>query len=304
MKKPLVSVIIVSYNTRKLTIKSINSVRASKGFKKNEIEIIVIDNNSSDDTVKHLNKNLPQITLIANKSNKGFGGGNNQGVSKSQGKYILLLNTDAFLEPDSLRVMLDILIKRQDIVSVAPQLRYEDGSLQQSAGYLPTPMRVLAWMFWLDKLPFTKWAFKSPYHVYDLSWYKQDRNPGWLMGACVLFRKFEFEEAGGFDEKIFMYAEEVELYRRLKQALGKKTHLTTKTFVTHLGSASTKKANAYRLVYELKGVDYIYKKHYPYLRIPVKVILVLGALLRLILYRFIPTRKDAYEEYKKYFKMA
>ncbi|RIK51555.1 glycosyltransferase family 2 protein, partial [Candidatus Microgenomates bacterium] len=94
----------------------------------------MIDNNSPDDSVTYVKKNLSAVKVIANKDNRGFGGGNNQGAEIAKGKYLLLLNPDAFLEPTSLRIMVDIMEKRSDIVSVGPQLRYVDGAMQQSAG--------------------------------------------------------------------------------------------------------------------------------------------------------------------------
>ena len=300
-KNPIVSVIIVSYNTRDLTVKSIRSAYSSKGFKSDEIEVIVVDNNSSDDSVNYIKKHLPQVLIISNHENRGFGGGNNQGVKASKGKYVLLLNSDAFLEKDSLKTMVDVLENRSDISSVGPQLRYEGGALQQSAGYSPTIIRVIAWMWWLDKLPVIKKLFPRPYHLYDLDWYKTSHYPDWLMGACVLFRKSEFLEAHGFDEHIFMYAEEVELYRRMQEATGKKNLFTTDTWVTHLGSASTKKANAFRLTYELKGIEYIYRKHMPSQYWLVKFVIVTGVLMRMALYILLPSRHDALKEYIKYF---
>lgn len=299
-QKPLVSVIIVSYNTRDYTVKAMQSALNSRGFKKGEIEVIMIDNNSPDDSVEYTKKHLKDVIVVANKQNAGFGGGNNQGAKIAQGKYLLLLNPDAFLEKDSLRIMVDIMEKRSDIVSVGPQLRYTDGSMQQSCGYLPTPMRVLAWMWWLDKLPLIKKLFSKPYHVFDLDWHKKDRYPEWLMGACIMFRKDEFMTAGGFDDQIFMYAEEVELYRRLKESLGKKVFFTTKTKVVHVGSVSTKKANAYRLAFELQGIVYIYKKHYPHLLWFIKFVINVGVLMRMALFSLIPSRRDTLVEYKKY----
>lgn len=300
--KPLVSVIIVSYNTRDYTVKSMRSALKSKGFKAVEIEVILIDNNSPDDTVSYTRKHLPSVKVIANSDNRGFGGGNNQGAQLAQGKYLLLLNPDAFLSPDSLRIMMDILVKNENIVSVGPQLRYEGGAMQQSAGFLPTPLRVMAWMWWLDKLPLIKKLFPTPYHVFDLDWHKRDHDPEWLMGACIMFRKTEFLTAGGFDDQIFMYAEEVELYRRLKESLGKRVHFTTKTKVTHIGSVSTKKANAYRLSYELQGIEYIYAKHYPHLLWFIRFVIYTGVLMRLLLFSLIPSRRDTLVEYKKFFQ--
>ncbi len=299
--KPLVSVIMVSYNTRAYTVKAMQSALDSQGFKPGEIEVIMVDNNSPDDSVAYTRKHLPAVKVIANKVNTGFGGGNNQGIQAARGQYLLLLNPDAFLEKKSLRLLTDILIHNPDIVSVGPQLRYADGSLQQSAGYLPTPLRVTAWMWWLDKLPLIKRLFPTPYHVFDLDWHKTDHYPEWLMGACIMFRRDEFLAAGGFDDKIFMYAEEVELYRRLKESLGKKVFFTTSTKVVHIGSVSTKKANAYRLNFELKGIEYIYKKHYPHLYWYIKFVITVGVILRLILFSLIPSRRDTLVEYKKYF---
>ncbi len=278
------------------------SALKSKGFKAVEIEVILIDNNSPDDTVSYTRKHLPSVKVIANSDNRGFGGGNNQGAQLAQGKYLLLLNPDAFLSPDSLRIMMDILVKNENIVSVGPQLRYEGGAMQQSAGFLPTPLRVMAWMWWLDKLPLIKKLFPTPYHVFDLDWHKRDHDPEWLMGACIMFRKTEFLTAGGFDDQIFMYAEEVELYRRLKESLGKRVHFTTKTKVTHIGSVSTKKANAYRLSYELQGIEYIYAKHYPHLLWFIRFVIYTGVLMRLLLFSLIPSRRDTLVEYKKFFQ--
>jgi len=302
--KPLVSVIIVSFNTRKLTIKSIKSVYASSGFKKDEIEVIVVDNNSTDDTVEFIGKQFLNFRLIVNQDNRGFGGGNNQGAKVAKGKYLLLLNSDAFLEKDSLSVLVNVLEKHQDIVSVGPQLRYGDNRLQLSGGYLPSPMRVLAWMWWLDKLPIIKLFFSTPYHVFDLTWHQKSQYPEWLMGACVLFRTDEFLAAGGFDDKMFMYAEEVELYRRLQSTLGKKVYFTPKTQVIHLGRASSNKANAFVLIHELKGIEYIYAKHYSHLLPFIRFIISVGVMIRLIVFRVIPGRSDAYAEYKKYFSLA
>lgn len=296
----IVSVIIVSYNTRVYTVKAIQSALKSQGFNQGEIEVVMVDNNSTDDSVAYVKKHFPEVKIIKNSNNRGFGGGNNQGAKTAGGKYLLLLNPDAFLGSDSLRIMVDILEKRPEVVSVGPQLRYEDGRMQQSGGYLPTPLRVMAWMWWLDKLPLVKKLFARPYHVFDLDWHKYDQSPEWLMGACVAFRRSEFLASGGFDEEIFMYAEEVELYRRLKAELGKKVIFTPKTKVVHIGSVSTKKASAYRLALELQGIIYIYRKHYPHLLWFIRFVIYTGVLMRYILYSFIPSRREAVQEYQKF----
>lgn len=298
--KPIVSVIFVSYNTRKLTAKAIDLVNKSQGFDQGEVDIIVVDNNSSDDTVSYLKKNHQEVTLLENKTNRGFGVGNNQGLKVAKGKYILLLNTDAFVQSDTLKKLTEILEKNQDIVSVGPQLKNPDGSLQSSLGYFPNFARVVAWMLWLDKLPIIKNLFPNPYHVFDPQKHETDQYPDWLMGACVMFRKQELEGIRGFDEKIFMYAEEVELYLKLAKKYGKKVFFTTGTSVIHLKSASSKQAKAQQLILELKGIEYIYKKYSPHLLILAKAVIMTGVVLRILVFSLLPNRREAVKEYIKY----
>lgn len=301
----IVSVIIVSYNTASLTLKCVKKVIESKGLAKTQLEIIVVDNNSSDDTVQLLSRSYPDIKVISSKKNLGFGGGNNLGVSNAKGEYILLLNTDAFLEPDSLSKMLDFLQNNQNLLAVAPMLAYQGGKLQQSLGYFPTPLRVVGWMWGLDKLPLTKTLFPTPYHQYDLSKYKSDLSPDWLMGACVLLRKSAYVSVSGFDETIFMYGEEVELFYRLKKKYPRQMlRLLPSVVVTHLGSYSSEAANTSRLLSELDGIITFYNLHFPKLTWAIKMVISIGVILRIILFSLIPSRHRLARQYLSYLGQA
>lgn len=303
MKNPLVSVIIVSYNTRRETVRSIKSVLASKGLTKKELEIVVVDNNSTDDSVSYITKSFPQVKLIKNKRNRGFGGANNQGAKVAKGEYLLLLNSDAFLAKDSLSIMLRKMQDNEGLLSVGPQLRYDDNRLQLSAGYFPTPMRVTAWMLFLDKLPLLKSFFPHSYHVTSPAWHQYPQTPDWLMGACIIFLKSEFLSVGGFDEQIFMYLEEVDLYRRLQDSFPQKKSLfTPATQVTHLGSKSTQKAALSRLILELRGLEYYYHKHSPSFSWYIRLVVLLGVSLRVIIFSLVPSKRATVPEYLKYLK--
>lgn len=299
--RPLVSVLIVSYNTRAETAKSVQSALDSQGFTPGEIEIILVDNNSSDGTAAYIRKHFPQVQIIASQTNLGYGRGNNLGAKKAAGRYLLLLNPDAYLAEDSLWILTDTLEQHPELVAVGPQLTFPDGSVQPSAGYLPTLGRVMAWMWWLDKLPLVKLLFPRPYHVYDPDWHTRQQYPEWLTGACLMFRKEEFEKVGGFDEKIFMYAEEVELFMRLKKSLGKKILFTPAAKAVHVGGVSTKKAQAHRLARELKGIEYIYQKHVPRLLWIVRLVIYTGVVLRLAVFSLLPGRRESLVEYRNYF---
>lgn len=297
--RPLVSVIIVSYNTKELTLRSIESVYASDGFKKGELEVIVVDNGSSDDTVNYLGSHLEQFRLIVNSDNPGFGAANNQGAAIARGRYLLFLNSDAFLHEDTLRVLVDTLEKHQDVYSTAPQLQYEDGRIQPSAGYFPTPLRVLGWMWGLDKIPLVRLGFSTPYHVFKTKWYTEVQSPDWLMGACMLFRASEFRKVLGFDEHIFMYAEEVDLYWRLQKKLGKKVLYNPEVSAIHLGRSSSQVAGTAVLTQEIRGIEYLYRKYHPSLLPLIRLIIGVGIRIRILLFSLLKNRHDSVLEYKK-----
>lgn len=303
--KPVVSIIIVSYNTARLTEQCVKHALASTGFTQGQIEIIVVDNNSTDKTPDILAKKYPNIKIIRNNKNLGFGAGNNLGVAHASSEYILLLNTDAFLKPDSLSKLLSVLVNNKDTLAVAPELSYEDGRLQQSVGYFPTLARVVGWMWGLDKLPVIKSLFPTPYHFYDLSKYKNDLSPDWLMGACVLLRKDAYLSVAGFDEKIFMYGEEVELFYRLKKKyLNQTVRLMPSVVVTHLGSSSSKASNTSSLISELHGIVTFYNLHYPHLTWIIKIIINLGVVMRVIAFSLIPSRSSSARLYLGYLGQA
>lgn len=301
-RKPIVSVIIVSYNTRDLTLTCLKHLYASTGIKASQIEVVVVDNHSSDGTVAAITKSYPNVRLIVNQNNMGFGRGNNQGVAASRGKYLLLLNTDAYLDHDTLSLLIQALESSPQVLAVGPRYFYQDGSFQQSVGYFPSLARLAGWMWGLDKLPLIKSLFSTPYHVCDPAWYHRARPVDWLMGACVLLKHQDYLQVAGFDEKIFMYAEEVEFFLRLTRQSRRHCYFVPSARIIHLGSASTKKALATRLLHELQGIEYIYAKHFPQLLWIIRFIVYTGVIMRIALFSLIPHRADAVLEYKKYFK--
>ncbi len=301
MHKPFVSVIIVSYNTRDLTLTCLKHVFATTGFKSEELEVIVVDNHSSDGTVAAIKSKYPQVKIVASRANLGFGAGNNLGAKQAQGEYLLLLNTDAYLSATTLSSLVKTIQSNDQISAVGPGFHYEDGSFQQSAGYFPTPWAVVGWMWGFDKLPLIKYLFASPYHLYDARWYTHSRPVDWLMGACVLLKRADFLRVGGFDESIFMYAEEIELFQRLAETTGRSAYFVSASSIVHLGSASTKKSSATRLLNELKGIEYIYRKHSPALLWIIRIIIYTGVTMRIAIFSLIPSRRQAVLEYKKYF---
>src|SRR3972149_594788 len=148
-----VSVIIVNYNTKDMTGECIKSVmEKTKGI---TFEIIMIDNASPDSSAEALlplTKKYP-LKIIANKDNKGFGGGNNQGLKIAQGNYLLLLNTDTLLKTNVIKDMIDWMEAHPKVGISSCALKNRDGTLQGTGGYFPTLFKVFAWMSFLEDIP-------------------------------------------------------------------------------------------------------------------------------------------------------
>ena len=133
----LISVILVSYNTAQMSVEALNSLFASQGDF--ALEVFVVDNASKDDSVQVIQKAYPDITLIENKENVGFGRANNQVLDIAKGEYILLLNTDAFVQAETLQKTVQYMQAHPRCGVLGVKLLGRDGELQPSCRYFPTP---------------------------------------------------------------------------------------------------------------------------------------------------------------------
>jgi GT2 family glycosyltransferase len=282
-----ISIIIVNFNTKKLLQNCLDSIYENLKIK--DFEIIVVDNNSSDGSVQMLDKDFPNVKIIRNKKNIGFGAANNLGVKKALGDQILLLNSDTVLKFPISNFQFS---NNKEVVGF--ELLNPDGSIQPSAGYFPTLFRIFLQMFFIDDLPFVKKIIK-PYQQNDLAFYKNKQDVDWVTGACILMPKKLFEQVDGFDEQIFMYGEEVDLCFRLKKN-GSKIVFDPSVKIIHKKGASSPDGFLSSVVGEYKGLLTFYKKHFPDQLLQLKFILKIGALLRILLFAIIsPSKVKAYK---------
>ncbi len=297
------SIIIVSFNTKKLLEECLSSVfnsLKSGNFTKNR-EVIVVDNASSDNSVSMILEKFHQVKIIKNSSNLGFGAGNNQGIKIAKGEYVLLLNSDTILFKNTIKDALTTIKKDKEIGVLGVKLLNENKTVQQSVGFFPTPLRILNWMFFIDGIPVLQDLLK-PYHLTSSRFYNSENEVDWVTGAFFLLRKAATIK-DLFDEKMFMYVEEVEFCYRIKKN-------GWKILYTPLASAIHKKGGSGKgdeagLVEEFQGLAYFYKKHY--LRVSqifLKLSLLLGALLRVVVFAIIRPNREKKELYRKYFTMA
>jgi GT2 family glycosyltransferase len=175
-------------------------------------EIIVVDNGSIDGSQAILAERFPQAQLIQNEENVGFAGANNQGMALSQGRYVLLLNSDAMLLPDSIRAMLDLAESQPDIGMVGAHLLNTDGTFQASHTPFPNLWQEFLILSGLGR------TFIGP--SYPSRGPDEDKGPqrtDYVEGACMLVRREAVDDVGGLDEGYFMYAEEVDWCYAMRQ---------------------------------------------------------------------------------------
>lgn len=272
----MVSVIIISYNTKGLTRKCLDQLSKSTGV---ELEIIVVDNGSTDGSAAEIEAAYPQVKVIRNKGNVGFGKANNQGMKMAKGEYFLLLNSDCFVEKTTVADLIKAMLAMPETGVAGCKLKNHDGSLQPSYGFFPTLFRIIMLMLFIDNLPGVRRFFPS-LHVRDPQRYTRVAKVDWVMGALMMIKREVYEKTGGFDENYFMYGEEVEWQYRIGQA-GYQVKFIPQTSATHIGGASSPdKAPA--LLGEMDGWKYWFAKYFPgWKEQALKFSVILGCQLRI-----------------------
>lgn len=260
MKQNL-SVIVLSFNTKEITDECLTRLKKAKEYVEKKLdcktEVIVLDNASEDGSWEMLEQKHSWARLIRSRTNTGFSGGNNLAMKEAKGDFILLLNSDAFLEEETLFKSLQFFKDHPDCDVLGCKLKFKDGRLQPSAGYLPTPISTSLWISGLSLLGVDFY----PYHPKDPKFFTKIRQVEWVMGAFMMLKREVYEKTGGFDESIFMYGEEIEWCKRIKDK-GFKSYYTPQFSITHLDKASSKFMLEKPLLNEFKGVKRYFEAHY------------------------------------------
>lgn len=247
-----ISIVIVNYNVRYFLEQCILSIIDAS--KKLAIEIIVVDNNSTDDSVSFLQKKYPHINLIANKENIGFSKANNQGVSIAKGEYVLILNPDTVIAEDTLETVFNFAKTNQNIGILGVKLIDGSGNfLPESKRGIPTPRVSFNKLFGISS------SQKGKYYATHLM-ENESGVVAVLVGAFMFLKKSIYNEVKGFDEDYFMYGEDIDLcYKVLNK--GYQNYYFADTQVIHYKGESTKKDLIY-LKYFHNAMKTFYKKHF------------------------------------------
>lgn len=233
---PQISVIIVSWNTCEITCNCLKSIfEETIGL---EYEVIVVDNNSADNTVSTIERKFPQVQIIANKENAGFGKANNQGMQVARGEYFLLINSDTIVLNNAIKKTYDFALQHREAGVVGCRVLNPDMTLQPTCYMFPSLLNRIIFISGTYKL-FKQSRF---FGREQMTWWNRDsvKEVDVVTGCFMLLPKDVYNETAGFDERFFMYCEETDWCWRIKNA-GWKCLFTPYAEIIHLGGASAAK---------------------------------------------------------------
>jgi N-acetylglucosaminyl-diphospho-decaprenol L-rhamnosyltransferase len=248
------SIIVLNWNTRQMLADCLSSVEAAAANL--AYEVIVVDNGSTDGSQAALRQRFPGVCLIQNDENVGFARANNQGMSASQGRYMLLFNSDAVATPDAVQSLLSLARAEPRAGIVGAQLLNPDGSFQASHTSFPTLWQEFLMLTGLGRLLHGQWY---PSHGPEED--RGSQTVDCVEGACMLVRREAFEDVGGLDEGYFMYAEEVDWCYAMREE-GWQVWYQPAAKVIHLGGGSSQNRRPQREADLYRSRVQFFRKHY------------------------------------------
>lgn len=275
------SVIIVSYNTADLTINTIKSVFETTHDI--QYEIIVVDNDSKDDSVKLIREEFgDKVNLIVNNDNLGFSKANNIAIKESKGDYILILNSDTIVHKNTINRSLDYIKKYSEIGALGCKIVLRDGNLDKACkrGF-PTPWNSFCYALKLDKL----FPENKKFGGYNLTYLSEDEinEVDCLMGAYMILRREVIDKVGLLDEDFFMYGEDIDWCYRIKENQWKIVYYP-EVSITHYKKASFAKKRTKTIIEFYKSMFIFYNKHYiKKYNFIITIVVYIGISLQLVL---------------------
>lgn len=279
----MISIIIVNYHVERQLLASIASIYSGKN--KSKFEIIVVDNNESDDFKKVLKKKFPKVIYIKSPSNIGFGAANNLGSEKAKGEYLFFLNPDTLMRAHALDALVEVFSTKENVGVVAPLLLGKNGKPYQQGSQELTPRSAMVTLSFLNKL-FPKNPVSKKYFLQEWD-RKSIKQVAVVPGTAFMIKKKLFTQIGGFDKQFFLFFEEFDLSNRVRK-LGYKLFITPKAKVVHAWGESTKQRKDIAYIFAASRFAY-FKKHFGIVRASIvelflqinKTILLLAGLLLL-----------------------
>ena len=261
------TVTIVNYNTRQKLSDCLASIRDTAGSL--ELEVIVVDNGSTDGSVDMVRRDFPQVRMVEAGENLGFGRAHNRAMAMGTGRYFIVLNPDTVVLPGMFDRLIQFTDATQDAGACGPSVEDATGTFAHSGHRDFTLLSVAANAFNLRALlppdqvlreRFGPWLGKvhSAYHPHDTL-----REVDWIDGACLVVRRTAYEQTHGFDEGIFLNAEDFEWCYRIRQ-LGWRVYHVPDVKLIHLMHQSKDQVYVPSFVAQYRSMMYVFRKHYSY----------------------------------------
>jgi len=252
MRRADISVVVVNWNTRALLARCLTSLEKERS--EVDLEVIVVDNGSTDGSGDMVRTEHPLVQLIANPDNPGYSRANNQGIGAASGRYVLLLNSDTEVHSGSLRILVDYGDSHPRAGIIGPRLLNPDGTLQPSGGRFPTPPATIAGLVGMDRVTGrprygTRRDYSKPAVVDEVS------------GAAMMVRRDVIEQIGLLDPAFVWGYEDVDFCKRAHVA-GWEVHYVPDAVVVHEWGASRRLAPAATVLSALEGRRHYFRKHH------------------------------------------
>lgn len=254
---PALSVVIVSWNTRKLVLECLQSLQSAVSHL--PIEIIVVDNASADDTIECVRKEFPAVQLIQNQTNLGFAKANNIGIRRCTGRYVCLINSDVQVPEGCLEKMLAYMEQHADIGMLGPKMVLPDGSIGQSCMRSPTVWRWFCRALALDSLPKVS-GVVGGFLMKDFN-YDRVTDVDILTGWFWMVRRGAMDQVGLLDEAFFFYGEDIDWPKRFHKAGWRVVFYSEAEAMHYCGASSSKAAVRFYIEMNRANLQYCQRYH-------------------------------------------
>lgn len=253
-----ISIIINNYKTKGLLRQCLKGIYAYPP--QAEFEVIVVDNNSLDGSVEIVQRDFPQVKLIAAQENLGHHRGNNLGIKNSTGKYVVILNTDIAILDDSFDKMHRFMEQNQQVALLGPKLKNPDGSIQFSCLRFPDKLTPIYRRTFLGALP---WAKKKINHYLMKDFDHQSTGPvDWILGAFAMVRRQAINQVGLMDEDLFLYFGDI-AWCQCFWTVGYQVYYFAETDIVHYHRRESAQSGIFSRVFWIHILDWFrYLKKY------------------------------------------
>lgn len=251
--------VIVNWNTRDYLRDCLKSIFAKKYPFSHQV--VVIDNASSDDSARMVQREFSQVRLMAQKENLGFAKANNLVIRRTDSRYILLLNPDTLVLKDAIEQLINFADEHREVAVVGPQLLNEDGSHQISTGNVPLTIVTPLVSAISPLIDVYKWQKRLSPLWYRWQHLSQPQEVNYIGGACMLIRRSVLPKVGLLDENFFMFNEELDWCERFHQA-GCKIYYLPQARVIHFSGRSIAQSKKQMNKEFLKSTAYFFRKHF------------------------------------------